>query len=155
MTIDFSLLRNNFGQLVLSRPDAESVEQVVPVRAFPIQAPADGIALVTMDGREAAWIDQLSDLSAAQRSLVEEELAAREFMPEISQIESVSSYAVPCTWYVTTDRGATQFVLRVEEDIRRVGEHTLLVTDSHGIHFLIRDVARLNKLSRKILDRFL
>jgi hypothetical protein len=155
MTIHFSLQRNNFGQLVLSRPDGPTDEQVVPVRAFPIQAPDDGIALVTMDGREAAWIDQLSDLSISQRDLVEEELAAREFMPEISQIVRVSSYAVPCTWTVSTDRGPTQFVLRGEEDIRRVGDNTLLVTDSHGIHFLIRDVAQLDKHSRKILDRFL
>ena len=155
MTIHFSLQRNNFGQLVLSRPDGPTDEQVVPVRAFPIQAPGDGIALVTMDGREAAWIDQLSDLSISQRDLVEEELAAREFMPEISQIVRVSSYAVPCTWIVSTDRGPTQFVLRGEEDIRRVGDNTLLVTDSHGIHFLIRDVVQLDKPSRKILDRFL
>jgi hypothetical protein len=45
--------------------------------------------------------------------------------------------------------------LRGDEDIRRLTPNTLLITDSHGIQFLIRDLARLNKDSRKILDRFL
>ncbi|MFT6590572.1 MAG: hypothetical protein ACJA2P_001421 [Rhodoferax sp.] len=45
--------------------------------------------------------------------------------------------------------------MRGGEDIRRVGETILLVTDSHGIQFLIRDRADLDKESQKILDRFL
>ena len=35
---------------------------VVPVRAFPISAAEEGIALVSTDGHELAWIDQLADL---------------------------------------------------------------------------------------------
>ena len=56
---------------------------------------------------------------------------------------------------MTTDRGDTEFVLRGEEDIRRIGRDTLLVSDIHGIHFLIRDAQNLDKHSKKILDRFL
>jgi hypothetical protein len=67
----------------------------------------------------------------------------------------VSSFATPCTWTVTTDRGDTEFVLKVDEDIRRVGEASLLVADNHGINFLVRDMYRIDKHSRKILDRFL
>ncbi len=151
----FQLARNNFGRLVLTQADGQVHEGVAPVRAFPIQAPEDGIALVSEDGHEIAWIERLSDLPATQRSLVEEELHGREFMPEIQRIHSVSSYATPCTWEVSTDRGDTRFVLRGEEDIRRLGQHTLLIADSHGIHFLVRDLTALDKHSRKILDRFL
>jgi hypothetical protein len=56
---------------------------------------------------------------------------------------------------VKTDRGDTEFVLKVDEDIRRVGEASLLVADNHGINFLVRDMYRIDKHSRKILDRFL
>ena len=52
-------------------------------------------------------------------------------------------------------RGETQFVLKVDEDIRRVGEASLLIADNHGINFLVRDMFRIDKHSRKILDRFL
>ena len=154
-SITFELARNPFGRLVLTRADGERFENISPVRAFPIQAPDDGIALVSPDGSEVAWIDRLSDLPDGMRQLVEEELAGREFMPEIARIESVSSFVTPCTWTVATDRGQTSFVLRGEEDIRRIGKASLLISDSHGIHFLIRDLQALDRHSKKILDRFL
>ena len=151
----FQLGRNAFGKLVLTAADGQVHEGVVPVRAFPIQSPESGISLVLHDGREVAWIDRLDDLPAALGALVREELEGREFMPEITHITSVSSYATPCTWYVKTDRGDTQFVLKGEEDMRRIGAASLLVADSHGIHFLVRDMFGIDKHSRKILDRFL
>jgi len=46
-------------------------------------------------------------------------------------------------------------VLRGEEDIRRLTIDTLLITDIHGIHYLIRDLRDLDKHSKKIIDRFL
>jgi hypothetical protein len=154
-TTPFQLTRNSFGHLVLTNADGQTFEDVNPVRAFPIQSPHDGIAIVCTDGQEVAWIDHLSDLSGHIRELVEGELAGREFMPEIQHITQVTSYATPCTWHVKTDRGDTHFVLKGEEDIRRIGQTTLLIADSHGIHFLIRDMQNLDKHSRKILDRFL
>ena len=89
------------------------------------------------------------------RTLVSDEIGGREFIPEIINIKDVSSFATPCTWYVTTDRGDTEFVLKLDEDIRRIGEASLLVADSHGINFLVRDMFKIDKHSRKILDRFL
>jgi hypothetical protein len=152
--IDFTLSRNAFGKLVLS--SAEGVhEGVVPVRAFPIAAPESGIALVDGDGRELAWIERLSDLPPATRAILEEELANREFLPQIRHIRHVSSFAVPSTWEVDTDRGIASFVLKGEEDIRRIAHTTLLIADSHGVQFLIRDTDALDKASRKLLDRFL
>jgi hypothetical protein len=155
MTTTFSLSRNQFGRLTLTTAGGEVYEDVSPVRAFPIQAPEDGISMMCSDGREVAWIDQLSELPNAIKSLVEEELQSSEFMPEIQRILAVTSYATPCTWHVETDRGEANFVLRGEEDIRRIGRTMLLIADTHGIHFLIRDMTTLNKSSRRILDRFL
>lgn len=151
----FELTRNPFGRLVLTTPQGEVVEGVVPIRAFPIQSPEDGISLVHTDGHEVAWVDQLAALPEPAQSLIREELQGREFMPAILSIDSVTSFSTPCTWRVKTDRGDTSFVLRGDEDIRRVGATILLVTDSHGIQFLIRDPAALSRASRKILDRFL
>ena len=152
----FALERNAFGKLVLTSAQGGRFEGVLPVRAFPVQSPEDGIAIVNLEGREVAWVDQLAQLPEPARSLIQEELATREFMPVIEKIVSVSSFSTPCTWTVETDRGRTEFVLRGEEDIRRVGaDGALRVADSHGIQFLIRDPMELNTASRKILDRFL
>ncbi|SFG68194.1 protein of unknown function [Duganella sp. CF458] len=153
--INFTLSRDSFGKLNLIDANGVLHEGVSPVRAFPIQAPEEGLSLVNTDGKEVAWLDHISDLSPELADIVREELAGREFMPEIKRIVEVGSYACPSTWTVDTDRGETSFVLRGEEDIRRIGSVSLLVSDSHGIHFLIRDQFSLDKHSKKILDRFL
>ncbi|PKO34775.1 MAG: DUF1854 domain-containing protein [Betaproteobacteria bacterium HGW-Betaproteobacteria-7] len=151
----FQLHRDAYGRLVLINENGERHEGVVPVRAFPIAAPDDGIALVNNEGHEAGWADRLSDLPAAERALIEEELASREFMPAIEAILAVSSFACPSTWQVRTDRGPAEVLLKGEEDIRRLPQGRLLIADSHGIQFLIRDPAGLDRHSRKLLDRFL
>jgi Domain of unknown function (DUF1854) len=155
-TDHFSLERNPFGKLVLTTAQGERVEGVLPVRAFPVQSPDDGIAMVDPLGHEVAWVDALSAVPEPAQTLIRAELASREFMPVIQSIVSVTSFSTPCTWQVQTDRGDTAFVLRGDEDIRRIGAGgALLVSDSHGIQFLIRDHRALNAHSRKILDRFL
>ena len=82
-------------------------------------------------------------------------MQTREFMPEILRVDAVSSFTTPSTWSVQTHRGDTQFVLRGEEDIRRISGKTLIVADEHGVQFLIRDLPTLDRHSRKLLDRFL
>ena len=154
-TSRFTLRRDPFGKLVLTNAEGVEYSGVAPVRAFPIQSPSEGISLVLSDGQEVAWIDNLDQLAATERQLVDEELEGREFMPEITHISSVSSFATPCTWHVQTDRGETAFTLKGEEDIRRIGATSLLVADNHGIHFLIRDMYTIDKHTRRILDRFL
>lgn len=152
--IELDLARDAFGRLVLTQ-DGVRHEGVAPVRAFPIGAPDDGIALMSADGHEVVWIPRLDGVQAAARALIEEELGAREFMPEIGAIRAVSTYATPSVWTVDTDRGQTALTLKGEEDIRRLGRGTLLIADIQGIHYLIRDMAALDRRSRKILDRFL
>ena len=155
METNFQLSRNAFGRLVLTTAAGDVTEGVVPVRAFPIAAPGEGIALIGPDGHETGWIEHLDTAPAALRQLVEEELGRREFMPEIRRIREVSSFATPSTWQVDTDRGETSLVLWGEEFIRRLGKSGLLIEDSHGIHFLVRDLNGLDTASRKLLDRFL
>jgi len=149
-----TLVRNAWGKLVLTLPDGSTREGVVPVRAFPIQAPGRDISLLDADGHEVAWIDELARVSEPAQGLVREALAEREFMPEIRAILGVSTFSTPSTWQVRTDRGDTSFVLKGDEDIRRLFGNTLLVTDSHGVQFLIRDMTALDRESRHLLDRF-
>jgi hypothetical protein len=104
----FQLHRDRFGKLVLTTPEGEQHVGVAPVRSFRIQANDEGIALVRDGGKEVAWIDKLAELP--EQILVTEELEGREFIPEILHIKDVSSFATPCTWFVTTDRGDTEFV---------------------------------------------
>jgi hypothetical protein len=152
---NFQLRRDGFGQLVLTSANGDIHEGVVPVRAFPIGAPDEGIALVNVEGHEVGWIERLADLPADIGQLIDEELASREFVPEIENILDVSSFACPSTWQVKTNRGAASLILKGEDDIRRLTQTRLLIADSNGIQFLVRDTTALDRHSRKLLDRFL
>lgn len=151
---NFTLVRNPYGKLILTLSSGQVVKGVQPVRAFPIQSPDHAISLLDTEGHEAAWIDALHEVPEPTQALIREALSAREFIPEIQAILSVTSFSTPCTWQVRTDRGETRFVLKGDDDIRRLAGNTLLVSDSHGIQFLIRDMAALDRESRRLLDRF-
>ena len=152
--MDFQLSRNQAGRLVLALADGAVHEGVIPVRAFPVHAPDNYVALVGVEGKELVWIERLVDLSEDVRTLILDEIASREVMPTILSIAAVSTYSTPSTWDVMTDRGATKFVLKGEEDIRRLVGAELIITDSHGMRY-IADMMLLDKNSRRILDRFL
>jgi len=154
-TFDYRLTRNSYGRLVFTDRSGVMHEGVIPVRSFPITDPEQGIALMDTHGHELAWIEQLDDLPEEYCALIKSELASREFMPEIKRIAKVSGFITPSTWQVETDRGETAFILKGEEDIRRLTVSSFMITDSHGIHFLIRDRAALDRPSIKLLDHFL
>ena len=151
----FHLQFDPFGRLMLTLADGSEHHAVVVVRAFPIAAANEGISILSHEGKELAWIDHLDELPDHERQLVLQALQAREFMPEILRLDSVNSFSTPSVWQVHTDRGATEFVLKGEEDIRRLNVNTLIISDAHGVQFLIRHLPSLDRHTRKLLDRFL
>jgi hypothetical protein len=149
-----TLERDTLGRLILI--DASGVRHVgvYPVRAFPITAPGAGISIMDQSGKELCWFDATSAIPGLELGLIEEEMAAREFMPVIEKITKVSTFATPSIWDIETDRGPTRIRLKGEEDIRRIAGNTLLIADSNGLQFLIKDATQLDKVSKKLLDRF-
>lgn len=153
---DLTLTRDAHGRLLLRLADGTLHEGVQPVRAFPLAAPEEAVSLVGTDGHEIAWIPRLDAVPAALRALIDEALAAREFVPVITRLVSVSGFSTPSTWQVETDRGPAELVLKGEEDIRRLGERThLLIATAGGVQFRVPDVGALDRHSRRLLERFL
>lgn len=152
---DIQLQRDPHGHLVLTLADGSVHPGVVPVRAFPLSEADGPLSLVGPDGHERLWVEQPGQLPPPVKALLDEELAARSFMPRIQALQAVSGFNTPCTWTVATDRGLHDFVLNAEEDIRRLPDGRLLVTDKHGIAHLIERPAALDRRSRKLLERFL
>ena len=148
------LERNALGNLVFIDAKGERHVGVYPVRAFPITAPAAGIGIMNQSGKEVCWFSDVALIPEVELSLIEEELAAREFMPVIERITKVSTFATPSIWDIETDRGPTRIRLKGEEDIRRIAGNTLLIADSNGLQFIIKDSTQLDKVSKKLLDRF-
>jgi Domain of unknown function (DUF1854) len=151
----FDLYRDPFGVWMLRTEDGQAHARVTVVRPFPITAPGESASILSQDGRELIWIDRLADLPGPAQETLIEALTQREFMPEILRLVSVSSTATPSVWHIETDRGTTELVLKGEEDIRRLSTHTLIISDAHGVQYLIRHLPSLDRMTRKLLDRFM
>ena len=149
------LERNPRGRWVWTDAAGVRHEQVVVVRAFPVTAPEQGVGVMDAEGHELAWFDRLDQAPQPLQTVLREAIAEREFLPEILSLQSVSSLVTPSVWTVDTHRGQTRFMLKGEEDIRRLTGKTLIVSDVDGVQYLIRDPLALDKHSRKLLDRFM
>jgi len=153
---DFELFSDTQGRWVCRVAGGEPQVGVQVVRSFPLSAPLEAISIVGPDGHEVVFVARLDALDDTRRAAVALALAEREFSPVIQRIRTVSTFATPSTWQVDTDRGATELVLKVEEDIRRLpGQRRLLITSAHGVVFDIPDRNQLDRVSRRYLERFL
>ena len=113
------------------------------------------LSLIGTDGHERAWIPRLAELPAEQQAFINAELAQREFHPQMQRLVAVSTFSTPSQWTVETDKGPLQFLLKSEEDIRRLGEGRLLISSNHGLQLHVPDRWALDRHSRRLLERFL
>jgi Domain of unknown function (DUF1854) len=147
-----SLSVDVLGQLTVVDSKGNRFDDIRPVRLFPLSKPDQWISLVDSSGKEIACIDSLDKLDAANQAILRSELEKREFVPILKRVVWVSGNSEPCQWQVETDRGHTSFVLKDEKDVRRLGEHGVLVVDSFGIRYLIPDRSLLDAPSRRIVE---
>jgi hypothetical protein len=151
----FQLDRDAWGRPVLTDAQGRQFTGIEALRAFPITDPRRAVSVCDADGNEILWIDNLDDLPAPLRRVLEEELDRRHFLPRIRRVVRIDGNAEPTSWEVETDRGFTTFKLRSAEDIRRLAGDRVLIVDSHAIRYLIPDVAVLDSVSRRLLARYI
>src|SRR5262245_10521159 len=96
----FRLESDAFGRLVLIDAAGQAHVDVTVSRAFPISAPASGVAITDSQGREIAWVDDLARVPPACRQAIEAQLAQREFTPVIRRIFRVRTLADKSEWEV-------------------------------------------------------
>lgn len=140
------------GQLSIEDGHGNRFDNVKPVRLFPLSRPDDWISLVDPSGREIICIDDPGKLGQQNQQLLLSELEKREFVPILKRVLWVSGNSEPCEWKVETDRGTTSFILKDENDVRRLGENGVLVVDSFGIRYLVPDRDQLDSHSRRIIE---
>jgi len=148
----FGLERDQWGQLVYIAGDGQRHASVEPISLFPISSPESWVSIRSADGTELVCVEDLSTLPADVRQLLHEELSRREFVPVIKRIVRVSGNTEPCEWQVETDRGSTRFVLKSEDDVRRLGDHEVLILDAHGTRYHITDLSAMDVKSRRIVE---
>lgn len=146
------LSRDEWHHLKVTDASGNEYSDVSVVPLFPITECKRWVSLVSADGDEIVCLDSLVGLSAESIKLLEEELALREFVPIIEKVINVSGNQDPCEWVVQTNHGITSFVIKAEEDVRRVSSKTVVITDANGIRFRVEDVKKLDSRSRAFVE---
>jgi hypothetical protein len=152
---DIGLSLDPWGRLVVTTDDGQRHAGVDPVRAFPIGDPSHWVSFCDDHGREVLCLRALEGLAPEARRLLEQELSLREFVPVIQRIVRVSGESTPCDWEVETDHGPTRFTLDTEDDIRRLGPHHVMITDSRKLRYQIPDTRAFDGHSRRLLERYI
>jgi len=150
----FGLKHDEWGQLVLIDADGQRHAGVEPVRGFPLSDPDHWVSICDGEGREVASIEDVAALPEPVRRVLEDDLAAREFVPVIRRIVRVSTDTSPAEWEVDTDRGRTRFTVNTEDDVRRLGPDRALVVDAQGLRYLIPEMRTLDAHGRRLLERY-
>jgi hypothetical protein len=150
----FTLEYDAFEHLVLVDAAGQRHVGVEPMRAFPITAPQQWIVICDTHGRELICLQDLEKLPEPIRQVLQEELRKRDFIPHILRINSAAGNN-PSQWSVLTDRGAKTFLLKSDDDLRRLGSSRALLVDAYGIRYLIPDIRKLDGASRRALERYL
>ncbi|MCZ2341645.1 MAG: DUF1854 domain-containing protein, partial [Bacteroidales bacterium] len=143
------------GRLVLTLPDGTRHVGVEPVRAFPISDPRGPVSLLDADGRELFTTARLEELPMPLRSVIERELSQRHFLPVITEVIGLTGQVEPIACEVQTDHGPVRFRIKAEEDVRRLPGGRVLITDEHGVRYLIPNIDKLDSASRRRLVRYL
>jgi len=152
--LNFGLHFDAFERLVLVDATGRRHSPVEAIRAFPLTDPDRWISICDAQGREIAMVDDPAALDERVRTVLEEELQRRVFMPRIERIVRVTG-TDPTQWDVQTDRGPSVFLMKSDDEIRRFGPHKAMLIDAHGARYVIEDLRALDHGSRRILERYL
>ena len=153
-TIEWRLERRPHGRLDFIDAQGRVHADVDVLRGFPISDPAGPVAIVGENDAELAWIESLADVEPGLRRLLEEELERREFVPRIERIEALSE-GEPAEWSVVTDRGPHRFKVGHSDDILRLDDDSVVITDTFGVRYRIPRLADLDAASRRLFEKAL
>jgi|688.fasta_scaffold77753_2 hypothetical protein len=144
----------NGQSLTLTDASGTRHDNVRPVRLFPLTEPRRWISIVGESGRELTCIEDPSLLDPEQRQVLDAAMAKRDFVPVIQRIITIQRASDGHDWHVETDRGSTAFRIETDESIQNLGGSRLVIIDKAGTRYLIPDITRLDRDSRRKLERY-
>jgi hypothetical protein len=125
-------------------------------RAFPLSMQDRYIGLRDGDDKDIGMLVTLDGLDTASRSLVDEELERRYFVPQVQRVVSVKEEFGNVTWEVETDKGPRRFIVQnIRESVQEITPTRVLVTDKDGVRYEFPDVRLLEPRSANLLYRVL
>jgi hypothetical protein len=141
------------GQLWALSPGSVRL-RVFARRAFPLSNPDSYVSLLDEQHFERACLVSLDALSIPAREVLQRALEKGDFLPKVQRIMTVAQEATLSRWQVETDRGPRQFIVDQEDHVRPLEDGRHLISDSHGMRYLVPVPSALDPASRKLLARF-
>lgn len=142
-------------------PRAEMADELTCLRvrircSFPLSHPKEYISLSDSADHEIGLIKSLHDLDKESRTVAEEEIERRYFLPEITAIHKLSGHFGLYDWEVETDRGPRTFNVRGRsESVVQMPPRRVLITDVLGNRYQVTDYNRLDSRSMALLYKVL
>lgn len=134
--------------------DGEVHEDVQFARAFPFSRPNQYISVLAFEGQEIGMFRTLEGMASASRTIVEEELEQRYFIPVIEKIHSLTEEYGQLRWEVGTNRGERIFYVRNWRDnVHELSPVRYLVVAVDGSRYEIRDYTALDARSKAWLEK--
>lgn len=151
----------NAAGLIMLKYKGADVGRVAVLRMFPLQC-EDGFLSVRRESysaddceNEIGIIRTLDEFSREQRAIIEKELAARYFIPQITAVESVKEEFGNTVWETQTTAGRCGFT--VKDMGTNVCNHSgrVILTDVYGARYEIPDVTKIGDKALRVLEVWL
>ena len=150
------LYKDEFNMLKLEvkgngNGDKGKCSAVEAVMGFPLTYSDHFISFVEVkDGKkdkEVGMIEDLKKLDAQSRKVLKTELKRAYFMPRIKKINTMKETHGLMKFNVETNKGQREFETKYKEDIRRMPGGRVIIKDSDGNRYEIKDYQKLDDKS--------
>jgi ATP-binding cassette subfamily B protein len=133
---------------------------VFAIAALPATCPGQFVSLRRADiegqAHEIGIVRTLAEWPHEQRLLLERAIGRQHFVRQITAIESIEGKHGLLTFRVQTDRGPSEFTIRISHSqVQDYGKKSKILIDVEENHFLIADVDALPRADQSLFRRFI
>ena len=126
------------------------------LRTLPLHRPFEYISVSDMDKNEIGIKKNAADFPSESREIIEKDLAARYYCPEISQIYSIEEKMGSFYFDVSIDGFKKTFGVKdISRNVKMLDSGSVMFNDSDGNRFIIPDINALKPRMRRKIEPFL
>ena len=130
-------------------------KRVILTRAMPLNQPDKYICITDVEHNELGVIESIADFPEEQQKLINRELSQRYFCPCVTEITAIKEKMGHFYFDVMIGDFKRSFTIKdLSKNIRCSGSSVTL-TDVDGNRFVIGDVNKINRKSRRKLEPYL
>lgn len=149
-----SFFRSGECFLGMKLGDAE-YRRVILTRAMPLNLPDKYICITDIEKNELGIIENISDFPDGEQELIRSELSQRYFCPNVTDIISIKEKMGHFYFDVMIGEYKRSFTIKDLAKNIRCSEDSVTLTDVDGNRFVIDDIKKINRKSRRKLEPYL